>query len=401
MKAAIFSVIVLFICANADQLTDLDKSCDVGEGAKTVAGGLCNGADAANQCNSYCKNTYGNEYLASECTDPRANGKKECICKLKCCNQGCWGDPHCWTCDGASFTYQGTTKVYLLKPCKKYATLPHFEVRQVNKYLDGKGPVAFLNVSELVIPEWGQNLQVLVPTLPTDNYILTVNGKQATVPFTWSDQKDYKENYVSAVFASGAQKQIVITTSFGLVIKISVHPGSEKEHPGQCYSDVSIDIPRHPDLKGNICGLLGRWNDNKNDESVGSNGQNYTLDNSFSWDFGNSWIVPDEGEEPCECEMRQQEKKHKQKVDNADPKVKNAARNLCAKNLNNPDLQACFKRLQRPGPDVNNCVVDLLYAGDGKEDWDTYLNGLLSKFAITCNEKFAYHDLDDPKCSCQ
>jgi len=339
--------------------------------------------------------------VGSECSAARSNGKKECICQLKCCNQGCWGDPHCWTCDGASFSYQGITKVYLLKPCKKYPNLPQFEVRQVNKFLDGKGPVSFLNVSELVVPDWDVRLEVLVPTLPTDNYVLTVNGQKQKVPYTWSKQKDFKEDFISAVFASGAQKQIVISTSFGLTIKISVHPGSEREHPGQCYSDVSIDIPRHPDLKNNICGLLGRWNDDIKDESIGSNGTNFPLDGQFSWDFGNSWIVPDEGEEPCECEMKQQEKKHKQLVDNVDPKVKAAAKKLCEANLNNKDIQDCFKRLQRPPPQIQNCVIDLLYTGGGKDDWDVFIKGLLQKFAITCNDDFPFNDLNDPKCTCQ
>lgn len=76
----------------------------------------------------------------------------------------------------------------------------------------------------------------------------------------------------------GEATELVITTSFGLRITYDLYK-------------ISVDIPRHPELKDNLHGLLGRWNDNPADDSIDANGKKQTLDNKFSWAFGDSWIV--------------------------------------------------------------------------------------------------------------
>lgn len=87
-------------------------------------------------------------------------------------------------------------------------------------------------------------------------------------------------------FGDEENRELILTTSFGLRITYSTHVNADT-----IYSDISVDIPRHPELKNNTHGLLGRWNDNPDDDSIDASGKKQTLDEKFSWEFGDSWIV--------------------------------------------------------------------------------------------------------------
>ena len=97
--------------------------------------------------------------------------------------------------------------------------------------------------------------------------------------------QDYKENYVNIYYTDASHNQINLETSFGLRITVFICPWGYT-----FWANVAVSIPRHADLKGNTCGLLGKWNDDQSDDSIDAKGKKQTMD-LFSVDFGDSWCV--------------------------------------------------------------------------------------------------------------
>lgn len=82
---------------------------------------------------------------------------------------------------------------------------------------------------------------------------------------------DYKERFISINFSDETRRQIQFETSFGVKITIILYPSYDQTF--WSFVNLSLLIPRHPDLKGNSCGLLGRWNDDPSDDFVDANGK--------------------------------------------------------------------------------------------------------------------------------
>lgn len=109
-----------------------------------------------------------------------------------------------------------------------------------------------------------------------------MNGNNKPFPFTYSNLvKGYIENYIRVTGLSGSGLTS-LETSFGL--KINFQQVSD-------YTVVNIYIPRHPELKGNTCGILGLWNDNSADDTQDPSGKVQSVDSVFSWTYGDSWCV--------------------------------------------------------------------------------------------------------------
>jgi hypothetical protein len=341
---------------------------------------LCNGADAG-KCNEYCKGKFGGELLGAECSAERPNKKRECICRLKCCNQGCWGDPHCWTCDGVKFGYQGMKKHYMLKPITTFPNIPYFTIAQINKVWQ-KGPMAILDISEVIIKDWKVTVEVKTPDGPTAGFIVKVNDEQLKdLPYRWSKIDEHRERFVNIIWGNAAKSQVVLTTSFGLKVVYTTNGAGNDR-----YTDLSIDTPRHPELKDHIHGLLGRWNDKPDDDSVDANGVKQPLDEGFSWAFGDSWIVPGGRTKTPDCVRDDAVKNKDDHINKVDPKIKENAEKWCKEALENPELTACAKKLHRAVPLHKNCVIDLIFL-DSDAARKKYLKEIHNSFLDTCKRR--------------
>jgi len=362
------------VCANA-------QTCDVYE--QEEVNGLCaNGADAA-KCVEYCKSKFGGEYLGAECSPERPNKQRECICKPKCCNQGGWGDPHMRTCDGTTFGYQGMKKHYIMKPITKFQSIPHFTIAQTNKVYQ-KGPAAIFDMSEVIIKDWKLTIEVNDPDFPVTVFTIKVNGDVLPdLPYRFSKVDGHRERWVNIVWGNAAKTQVVLTTSFGLRIVYTCNGAGPDR-----YTDLSIDTPRHPELKGKMEGLLGRWNDDKADDGKDANGIIQPLDEGFSWAFGDSWIVPGGRTKTPECVRDESIKNHKDKIDHVNPKIKEVSEKLCKDGLENPAFKACAKKLNRGVPQHRNCVIDLILLGSDKAR-KKYVDEITGSFLDTCKRRDA------------
>jgi len=370
-------ILLVTFCSfhGSDAIANPGPTCDVGE-QERVHGGLC----STGKCQDYCARKYGAELVGSTCVDHPGKPNRECICKLKCCNSGCWGDPHCWTCDGVKFGYQGMKKHYVLKPIQAYRTLPYFTISQVNRVWE-KGPMAILDVSEVIVKDWSLNVELKVPDPGTSQYILKANDKVVSIPYRFVEYDEYREHFLSVDFGDAAKTIVILTTSFGLRITYST-----KGSGTGMYSDISIDTPRHPELKDQSHGLLGRWNGNPDDDAVDANGVKQPLDDRFSWAFGDSWIVPGGRTKTPQCVRDEAKEKDKKKTDEVDPKVKARAEKLCKKALESPELTGCAKKIGRVVPLIKNCITDLIYM-ENERKREQYIDDLIATFVSKCKGK--------------
>jgi len=265
-----------------------------------------------------------------------------------------------------------------MKPIKKYSTLPEFEIRQTNKVWKG-GPMSMLDVSEVLIKSWSLVIQLKMPDGPA-GYVLTVNDKPQNIPYRFSQFDDYRERFVNIVYTDGSKSVVVLTTSFGLRITWTTKPRVGIE------SDISIDFPRHPELKDNSHGLLGRWNGNADDDAIGSAGTKHPLDDKFSWAFGDSWIVLDGRTKTPDCVRNEAVEKNEQKFKDIDPALKAKAERLCKQALESPELKNCAQKIGRVVPLAKNCVTDLIYSSNDAER-EEYIADLVDSFLKRCQGK--------------
>jgi hypothetical protein len=394
LLAAALVACLFMIKANA-------QSCPVTETEKVEGSGLCfsRGQLNATKCQEHCKKQFGNELTEAVCSseEEHADCRPNCVCKLKCHNANCWGDPHCTSFDGIKFDYQGLKKYYLLKPCKKYQTMPNFELRQSNRPWQG-GVMAIMDIVELVVPEWEKILEVKAPDAAGATFVLTVNGRQRDLPYQYPspDADSCSSNFIKASFKDAAKTQLVLETSFGLRVTLTAHPNA---NPTSTYTDLSVDIPRHPELKQKACGLLGRPNDVQKDDFVDSNGKEQTPQpgyGPFNWAFGDSWIVPGSGAWNSKCFRDDADKQIEEHNNNIDPAQKKRAEEICKENLENPALVDCAKKLGRSLPDVEACVFDVMFMKSESERKEM-VKAMLKTFATACDKEIPFKD-SEPCC---
>jgi hypothetical protein len=362
--------------------SDAQTMCPVGESDEAV-GGFCNKDDGDNKCKAHCEKQFGAELLKSECSAPRLNKKRECFCSLKCANGGCWGDPHCWSFDGTKFGYQSLKKYYVFKPCNKFPTLPEWEIIQTN-HPWGAGPMAVLDTLDVIFPDFGLLVDVVAPKAAGEAHVLTVNRQAQTIPFRFARVRGHREEFVDINFSDPQHLHLVITTSFGLRITITSNP-TGAVGPTSIYSDISVDIPRHPELKGNTCGILGLWNDDPKDDNIDSKGQPQPLDDGFSAAFGDSWLVPGSGL-PSICEMDLARLAHEKHVKEFSKEHRERLRKMCQENLEQAELHSCLKDLGRPTHTIDDCVLDLSHIKD-EDDQTAFLKAMVAKFIHDCPER--------------
>lgn len=90
-----------------------------------------------------------------------------------------------------------------------------------------------------------------------------VNNKRETIPYFYSKENGHKVDFIFIDHTDPTTKQnLRLETSFGL--KISTTIGG---------AVLSMDIPRHPELRGNTGGVLGKWNDNPADDNLDPEGK--------------------------------------------------------------------------------------------------------------------------------
>jgi hypothetical protein len=383
MSKAIILLIGLSCLAGIDAIAltgGVTTTCDVGELEKGL-GDLCAEAKVSNKCNDYCKKKFGAELITAQCTHERANNKRECICRMKCCVQSCWGDPHCTTCDGTKFGYQGLKKYFVLKPLENLPSFPYFEIRQINRpYF--KGPMAVLAFLDLFIRDWGLTINVETPSVAGKTFILKVNDKPATIPYRFSKIEDNRELFASVVYADEKKKNsLIIKTSFGIKIIVAT-----TVHGKMAFSGLAIDVPKHPELKGKLGGILGGWDGNARNDGTGPDGKKHPLDIKFSWKFGDSWIVPGGRTPTAECVQKEAEKQMSDIDGNADKTVRAEAEKACKEVLSRPQLKQCVDETGRKLPLLSNCVMDLLFL-ETAEDRKEFLQDLIESFEETCRRR--------------
>jgi hypothetical protein len=273
-------------------------------------------------------------------------------------------------------------KHYMLKPVEdEFPTLPYFTITQINKVWQS-GPMAILDISEVFVRDWKVTITVKTPDGPTGQFSLKVNDNPENIPWRFSKVHGHREIFANVAFGNDAKTQVVLTTSFGLrIVYTTQGAGNDR------YTDLSIDTPRHPELKNHLHGLLGRWNDNPDDDSVDATGKKQPLDDGFSWAFGDSWIVPNTGRTPtAECTRDEAQKDHDAHVEKVDPKIKEAAEKTCKEALGRPEFTDCARKLNRAVPMIKNCVVDLIFLHTD-EARQKYIKQVIASFEDTCKRR--------------
>jgi len=274
---------------------------------------------------------------------------------LKCAQGDCAGDPHCTSFDGIKFDYQGLRKYYLLKPCQPYTSLPNFELRAINYPI---GVVAALDTVELVIPEWERILSLALPMPGRAGFILTVNSKQREIDYQYPSADECSTDFVKVYYTDKNTKtHVVIETSFGLKATLAA-------------AYINVQIPKHPELKQKLCGLLGRPDGNQANDFLDCKGVQQTPQvgvGPFNWAFGDSCIVPDAGVFDMKCFRADVDKQWEEHKKNIDPAVENKWREVCKANLENPELVKCAKKAGRTLISVEACVFDVLFLKSDSE----------------------------------
>jgi len=154
--------------------------------------------------------------------------------------------------------------------------------------------VAALDTVELVIPEWERGLSLALPMPGRAGFILTVNNKQREIEYQYpsTDDDSCTTDFVKVYYTDKNTKtHVVIETSFGLRITLAA-------------AFINVEIPKHPELKQKLCGLLGRPDGNQPNDFLDCKGIQQTPQvgvGPFNWAFGDSCLVPDSGTFDMKC----------------------------------------------------------------------------------------------------
>jgi len=282
-------------------------------------------------------------------------------------------------------------KYYVFKPLTKFTTLPNVQLIQQNRPWNG-GQMSVLDNLEVVIPEWKKTVKVQAPTAPGVPFVVTVDNKTETIPFFYSKVDGHREEFLFMDFSDPATKLTLrIETSFGMKVTVSAHQAG-----ATIYNDISVDIPRHPELKGQTGGVLGRWNGDPKDDNLDSQGKAQPLDAGFSHAFGDSWIIPSAGG-PSPKETEDQKKKYEDHVKAITPEDRIKYDKLCRANLYTKQMHSCAKGTGRAAAAINDCIVDLSFIKDPKQQQE-FLKAMVAKYASECpnHHKIKFHET--PKC---
>jgi len=349
--------------------------CAVGE-SELAQGGFCQEANGDAACKAHCEKTYGGELVSAACSAERANKQKECVYSLKCANGGCWGDPHCWTWDGTLFSYQTLQKYHVLKPKTPCKTIPKFEIIQSNHPWQGSS-AATLDTLNFIVNDWGQDVQVVAPV--NQAFVITVNGKPVTIPHRFSEIKGHRENFIDLKYSDATR--LVITTSFGIAVTV---------HSNGAYSDVSVNIPRHPELKGNTFGLLSSWNDNPADDNQDAEGKAQDLGGTYgnAVAYGNSFLVPGQ-KVPTQAELDEDKKNHEEHIRTFNKEHWEHLKKMCEANMAHGEMKHCMKQLGRPAHLVEDCAFDLSHIIE-EADQHAFLKAKVDQFKKECK----HHQLE-------
>jgi len=183
-------------------------------------------------------------------------------------------------------------------------------------------------------------------------------------------QKSYR-NFIDFKYSDASR--LVMTTSFGVAVTVHSNGG---------YSDVSINIPRHPEFHGNTGGIFGRWNDNPADDNLDANGQAQTLVPGDSTAFGNTWLVPG-STLPTQAELDADKAQHEQHIATFNKEHWDHLIKMCTDNINTQEMKHCMKQLGRPGHLVDDCALDLSHIIE-EADQQTYLKAKVASFQQQC-----------------
>jgi len=229
--------------------------------------------------------------------------------------------------------------------------------------------MATVDTLNLIVPGWGQNVQVVAPVNAA--FVVTVNGKPVTIPFRFSEIKGHIENFIDLKYPDPTR--LTITTSFGVTITV---------HSNGAYSDVSINIPRHPELKGNTGGVLGRWNDNPADDNLDASGNSQALNAADSTAFGNSWLVVGE-KLPTQAELDANKAQYDEHINTFNKEHWAHLTKMCQDNINTAEMKHCMKQLGRPAHLVDDCALDLSHIIE-EADQHAYLSAKVEHFKQSC-----------------
>ena len=156
---------------------------------------------------------------------------------------------------------------------------------------------------------------------------------------------------------------------------------------------VTVEIPKHPELKHKLCGLLGRPDGNQTNDFLDCNGVQQTPQPGiglFNWAFGDSCIVPGNGAWDAKCFRDDADKKFEEHKKNIDPEVEKKVRELCKNNIGNPALVDCIKKAGRTPIDVEACVFDVLFMKSESER-KAYIKNLMKG---ACEKEIEFKDTD-------
>ncbi|XP_075462277.1 IgGFc-binding protein-like [Ascaphus truei] len=240
------------------------------------------------------------------------------------------GDPHYLSFDGLSFDFQGTCTYTLTKSITNNANLVPFAINVKNEKL-GNGQVAVTKLVSLEVYGYTLILQY------NSKGVIKVNGVFNNLPLTLKSGK---------IRAYQHGMRALIDTDFGVVVNYDL------------VYHVVVTVPGN--YKGQLGGLCGNYNENKNDEFQLPN-KNLAPDATA---FGASWKVQIPGvtcDDGCggsgnACPACDDKKKEIFKSDN-----------YCGflKKSDGP-LSACYATVN-PDAYFNNCMFDLCAGlGDGK-----------------------------------
>jgi hypothetical protein len=242
-----------------------------------------------------------------------------------------------------------------------------------------------LDTLNFIVSDWAQNVQVVAPV--NKAFVITVNGKPVTIPFRFSEIKGHRENFIDLKFSDPTR--LVISTSFGVAVTV---------HNTGAYSDVSINIPRHPELKNNTFGILANFNDNPADDNLDANGKAQDLGGTYgnAVAYGNSFLVPGE-KLPTQAALDEDKKHHEEHVNSFDKEHWEHLKKMCDANMNHGEMKHCMKHLGRPAHLLEDCAFDLSHIIE-EEDQHAFLKAKVEHFKKECKDhQFEYTHHKRPK----
>nr|XP_060638850.1 zonadhesin [Anolis sagrei ordinatus] len=175
------------------------------------------------------------------------------------------GDPHYTTYDGRLFHFMGTCTYLLSTVCNATAGLPTFRVQATNEHRGANKQVSY--VKSVSVEVYGTEIVLLKARR------VTVNGQRVTLPVSLAEDRVWVR--LSGTF-------VLVQTDFGLSVRFD----------GNHHAEVSVP----PSYYGYLCGLCGNYNGEVSDDNLMPDGTSAGTDADK---LGESWQVPDAGDEGC------------------------------------------------------------------------------------------------------